>query len=131
MEYDLQTGITNTVSMTVEQKDTAAAVASGLAEVLATPTMIAVMEQAAYRLVEDLLPEGISTVGTQIDAKHIAATPVGMNVKATATLTQVEGRKLVFEIEAFDDVEKVGEASHTRFIIKSDKFLAKAYAKKG
>lgn len=126
---ELKVGMTNTCEMTVEKKDTAAAVASGLAEVFATPMMIALMEKASYTLAEQGMEEGCSTVGTAISVNHIAATPVGMKVKAVATLKEIDGRKLTFDVEAFDETEKIGDAVHTRFIIKSEKFLAKAYAK--
>jgi fluoroacetyl-CoA thioesterase len=129
MDFDLQPGLRSKVEMTVAFKDTACAVASGLAEVFATPAMIALMENAAYTAVQPYLPEGYSTVGAEISAQHMSATPVGLKVWAEATLTQVEGRKLSFFIEAFDEVEKIGEAAHTRFIVDSARFLAKAGAK--
>jgi len=129
MELRLEPGAKDRVEKTVEYKDTAKAVASGLAEVFATPSMIALMENAAYQAVQPLLPEGMSTVGVRIDAKHIAATPVGLKVWAEAVLAETDGRRLTFDIEAFDEKEKIGEARHERFIIDEQKFMSRAQAK--
>jgi len=129
MELRLEPGAKARVEKTVEYKDTARAVASGLAEVFATPSMIALMENAAYLAVQPLLPEGMSTVGVRIDAKHIAATPVGLKVWAEAALVETDGRRLTFDIEAFDEKEKIGEARHERFIIDEQKFMSRAKAK--
>jgi predicted thioesterase len=129
MELKLEAGAKARVEMTVKYKDTAKAVASGLAEVFATPAMIALMENAAYTAVQPQLPEGMSTVGTRIDAKHLAATPVGLKVWAEAVLVEVDRRKLTFDIEAFDEAEKIGEARHERFVIDEEKFLSRAAAK--
>ena len=129
MELRLEPGAKDRVEKTVEYKDTAKAVASGLAEVFATPSMIALMENAAYLAVQPLLPEGMSTVGVRIDAKHIAATPVGLKVWAEAVLAETDGRRLTFDIEAFDEKEKIGEARHERFIIDEQKFMSRAQAK--
>jgi len=129
MELRLEPGAKARVEKTVEYKDTARAVASGLAEVFATPSMIALMENAAYLVVQPLLPEGMSTVGVRIDAKHIAATPMGLKVWAEAVLVEADGRRLTFDIEAFDEKEKIGEARHERFIIDEQKFMSRAKAK--
>jgi len=129
MELRLEPGAKARVEKTVEYKDTARAVASGLAEVFATPSMIALMENAAYLALQPLLPEGMSTVGVRIDAKHIAATPMGLKVWAEAVLVEADGRRLTFDIEAFDEKEKIGEARHERFIIDEQKFMSRAKAK--
>ena len=129
MELNLEAGAKARVEMTVAYKDTAKAVASGLAEVFATPSMIALMENAAYIAVQPLLPEGMSTVGVRVDAKHMAATPVGLKVWAEAVLSETDGRRLTFDIEAYDEVEKIGEARHERFVIDERKFLSRAEAK--
>jgi predicted thioesterase len=92
--------------------------------------MIGLMENAALRCVDPLLPEGWATVGTHLDVKHMAATPVGMTVTAKAELQEIDGRRLVFRVEAFDEREKVGEGSHERYIINLPKFLAKNEEKK-
>jgi len=122
-------GLSAKVEKTVEYKDTAKAVASGLAEVFATPCMIALMENAAYLAVQDELSEGQSTVGISIDVKHMAATPMGMKVWAQAKLVEVDRKKLTFEIEAHDEAELVGTAVHERFIIDEEKFIAKVNEK--
>lgn len=129
MELKLEAGLKARVDKTVEYKDTAKAVASGLAEVFATPSMIALMENAAYLAVQPHLPEGASTVGIRIDAKHLAATPIGLKVWVEAELVDVDGRKLMFDITAYDEAEKIGEARHERFVIDEKKFLSRAEAK--
>lgn len=129
MEKALECGLTAKAEKTVRYEDTAKAVASGLAEVFATPCMIALMECAAVSAVQPQLPPGQSTVGVRIDAQHIAATPIGFKVWAQAELVAVDGRKLTFAITAYDEKEKIGEAQHTRMIIDENKFMAKAQAK--
>jgi predicted thioesterase len=129
VELKLAMGLKARVDKTVEYKDTAKAVASGLAEVFATPSMIALMENAAYLAVQPYLPAGASTVGIRIDVQHLAATPVGLKVWAEAELKDVDGRKLTFDIAAYDEMEKIGEARHERFVIDEQKFLSRAEAK--
>jgi len=129
MDIKIEAGLKARAEMTVEYKDTAKAVASGLAEVFATPSLIALMENAAYTAVQPYLPAGSSTVGTRIDAKHLAATPIGLKVWAEAVLADVDGRKLTFNITAYDEAEKIGEAVHERFVIDEQRFLSRAEAK--
>jgi predicted thioesterase len=129
MVIEIKPGLSAQAETVVEMKDTAKAVASGLAEVYATPMMIALMEKAAYTAVQSQLPEGYSTVGIHISASHLAATPVGVKVWAKATLVETDGKRLTFDIEAFDERDKIGEARHERFIIEESRFLKKAYAK--
>ena len=129
MQKALECGLTAKAEKIVRYEDTAKAVASGLAEVFATPCMIALMECAAVSAVQPQLEAGCSTVGTRIDAQHIAATPIGFKVWAEAELVAVDGRRLSFNITAFDEKEKIGEAQHTRMIIDEGKFMAKAQAK--
>ena len=125
----MKTGLKAKIEKIVEYKDTAKAVASGLAEVFATPCMIALMENAAYTAVQDELPKGRSTVGISINVKHMAATPMGMKVLAEATLTEVDRKKLTFEIQAYDEAELIGTAVHERFIIDEERFMSKALEK--
>jgi predicted thioesterase len=87
------------------------------------------MENAAVRALEGHLPPGQTSVGGQIDLHHLAATPVGMQVRAHAELTEVHGRKLIFRIQAWDEVELIGEASHTRFLVNEEAFVTKVNAK--
>lgn len=129
MVIELKPGLSARAQTVVEQKDTAKAMASGLAEVFATPMLIALMEKAAYTAVQPQLPQGYSTVGIHIDASHLAATPIGLKVWAQATLVEMNGKRLIFDIEAFDEKDKIGEARHVRYIIEESRFLKKAYAK--
>lgn len=128
---DLTPGLTAEISLTVTESDTAAKWGSGLVPVFGTPALVGLMEAAAVKALEGHLPEGQTTVGGRIDVQHLAATPVGMTVRARAELTTIEGRKLVFHIEAWDAVEKIGEAIHERVVIKTEKFIARAQAKGG
>ena len=129
MDFNLKPGLKAEKDDTVNEKNTAHTVGSGGLAVYATPAMIGLMENAAISAVEDLLPQGWSTVGTEINIKHLSATPLGMKVKAMAELLGIDGRTLSFKVEAFDETGKIGEGSHSRFIIESEKFLAKAAAK--
>lgn len=126
---EIKAGLKAKTEKTVGAADTAAAVASGAADVFSTPSMIALMESAAFTAVQPCLEEGQSTVGASLDVKHIAATPVGMNVWAEAVLTLVDGRRLEFDINAFDEREKIGEAKHTRYIIDEKRFMRKVTEK--
>jgi predicted thioesterase len=108
---------------------TAPSIGSGTVAVYATPAMIALMEKAAVACVEPHLAEGEASLGVHLDAQHTAATPPGVAVEATATLTAVEGRKLTFEIEARDSVEVIGRAHHTRIVVDTSRFLAKLAVK--
>ncbi len=126
----LTTGIKGEGSLFVTDKDTAAAIGSGLLDVFGTPSMIALMEDTAQRSVAAGLSEGESTVGTHLDVSHLAATPVGMRVRCESELVEVDGRRLVFRLEVFDEAGKVGEGTHERFIIRNERFLAKAEARK-
>jgi fluoroacetyl-CoA thioesterase len=125
MSKTLQTGLTAEVEIIVNEENTAAAYGSGSVQVFATPAMIALMENAAMKAVDRYLEAGQATVGTSLDVKHIAATPLGMKVRAEAVLNTIEGKKLTFAIEAFDEKEKIGEGSHTRYIINVEKFMEK------
>lgn len=125
MEFNLHTGLTSKTEKIVRAEDTAAAVGSGLAPVFATPMMIALIENAAKDAVQEFLPEGFSTVGTVINVKHIAATLEGKKVYAEAKLIEIDRKRLVFEVAAYDEDKKIGEGTHERFIIENEKFLAK------
>ncbi|WP_186564373.1 thioesterase family protein [Lawsonibacter celer] len=114
----------------VVPENTAAAVGSGLVPVFATPYMIALMENAAVNAVQSALDPGQGTVGTRLDVTHDAATPVGIKVWAEAEVTAVEGKKLTFSVQAFDEAGPIGGGTHERFIIAVDRFLVKAEAKK-
>jgi fluoroacetyl-CoA thioesterase len=126
----LKVGLTAVVETVVVNRDTAKKHGSGSLDVLATPAMVALMEKAALSAVQLHLPPGCTTVGTLVNIRHVSATPVGMKVKAIAELVSFEDRKLVFKVEAFDDIEKIGEGNHERFVVSTDKFRSKVYTKK-
>lgn len=125
----MEVGLKKEVSSAVSEKNTAKNVKSGTLDVFATPVMIALMEEAAASLIEECLNDEETSVGILMNVSHIAATPVGMNVRAAAEITEINGRKITFKVEAFDEKEKIGEGVHERFIVKKDKFLAKANGK--
>lgn len=116
---------TYTSELTVEERHLAINMGSGDLPVLATPALVALMENAAMLAVAPQLPEGSSTVGSYIQTSHLHPTPLGGTVRATATLVSQEGRKLTFTITAEDDKGLVGEARHERFIIDRQRFMAK------
>ena len=109
----------------------ARAVGSGLLPVLATPAMTALMEQAAAGALEEFLPEGWTSVGISLDVEHTSATPLGMGFRAEAEVTAVEGRKILFDVRAYDDAGEIGHGTHARFAVESEPFLAKAAKKRG
>lgn len=122
---ELKPGLTGTAETIVRETNTAIAMGSGSLHVFATPSMIALMEQAACNAVAACLDEESTSVGTLINITHDAATGMGKKVTATATLTAVEGRKLVFEITAADEDKQIGKGTHERFIVNKEKFMAK------
>ena len=126
----IKPGIETQKAGVVTDKNTACACGSGGIAVYATPAMIALMEGAAFSLVQPILPAGWSTVGTELDVKHVSATPLGMKVYARAELLNIDGRTLSFKVEAFDEAGKIGEGTHSRFIIEVEKFLAKLEGKR-
>jgi len=119
-------GTKHEVKIRVTKDVTAAAMHSGSLEVFSTPFMVALMEQAASELCDKFLPEGISSVGIALNIQHIAATVVGVDVRAVATLTAFDGRRASFDVEAYDNAGLIGKGTHERFSIKVDKFLQKA-----
>lgn len=127
----LKTGITGEARCLVTPETTAANLGSGALEVFATPAMIALIEKAAWQSVQPLLEEGCGTVGTALRVRHLAATPVGMEVTAKAELCEIDGRRLVFKVEVRDAKGIVGDGEHERFIVKNDSFLKKAKGKLG
>lgn len=125
MLQELKPGLAGTAETVVRETNTALAMGSGSLHVFATPGMIALMEQAACNAVAACLDEESTSVGTLVNITHNAATGMGQKVTATATLTAVEGRKLVFEITAADEDKQIGKGTHERFIVNKEKFMAK------
>ena len=121
----IEPGISYTQTMTVKQNDTAYVHKSGKLEVFATPAMVAFMENTALKCVESLLEAGTDTVGVEIQVKHLRATAVGKQVECKATVTDSEGRKIRFEIEARDEQGVIGQAIHDRFIVDPVRFMKK------
>ena len=129
LENTLQPGLSAESRTLVNETNTAIQFGSGSLAVYATPALVALMENAAVRALEGHLQSGYSTVGGQIDVRHLAATPVGIEVRAQADLVEVQGRKLTFRIQAWDAVELIGEANHIRFLIEDESFMAKVKVK--
>ena len=127
----LRPGLKGNVEMVVGAQHTAPHVGSGRVHVLATPVMVNLMEAAALQAVEGLLPEGHQTVGIHLDITHVAATPVGMRVRAHAELSKVEQRTLTFKVYAEDEKERIGEGMHERIIINLERFDARMQQKAG
>lgn len=125
----LAPGLTGEATVRVSKTHTAAALGSGNVNAFSTPALIALLEAAAIAALDGHLPSGQTSVGTHLDVRHLAATPVGMTVRATATLIQVDGRRLVFAVEAHDDVEQVGAGMHERFVVDKARFEARVAAK--
>ena len=121
----LKEGLTHTSKVTVTLDNCASAVGSGGLNVFATPSMVALMENAAMNAVAPFLPEGSTTVGSEINTTHIKPSALGAEIEATATLTAVEGRKLFFDVEARDASGTIGKVTHMRFIVDIERFMAK------
>ena len=126
---EITVGMKGTAEASVEREDTAYEVGSGVLLVYATPCMVALMEGAACDAIKDAIPEGKTSVGTMLNISHVAATPVGMDVRAEAEVTEVDGNTVTFQITAYDEAGKIGEGTHKRAVITSQKFLDKVYAK--
>ena len=126
---ELEVGLKGTAATLAERSDTALEVGSGDLLVYATPCMAALMEGAACEAIAGCLKEGQTTVGTALNIAHTSATPVGMEVRAEAEVTAVEGKVITFAVRAFDEAGEIGSGTPTRVIVNSQKFLEKAYAK--
>ena len=124
-------GMKGKAETVVTETNTAKAMGSGTLDVFATPAMVALMEEAAWKCVAPELEPGMGTVGTLMNVQHTSATPLSMHVTAECELTEVDNRRLVFTVKAFDEVGPIGSGTHERFIVKDEKFVAKANAKRG
>lgn len=126
----LEVGLSKELSEEVTKEKLASARGSGALDVYATPEMITIMEKAALLAVSNELSEGDTTVGTAVNIKHTSPTVLGSTVRATARLIEIDGRRLLFEVKAFDEAGEIGSGTHERFIVTIDKFLKKAESKK-
>lgn len=125
----LRTGMSGSASLVVAEAHTAPHVGSGKVHVLATPVMVNLMEAAALDAAERYLPAGHQSLGTRLDVRHIAATPVGLRVTARAELVGIDGRYLTFRVEAHDERELIGDGTHTRVVVNVERFDQRAQAK--
>ena len=121
----LKTGIKGHQELVVTQELTAKNMGSGVMDVFATPAMLALMEKTAFTSVAEYLNEGCGSVGTKVDIEHVASSPVGMKITCDSELIEVEGRKLVFKVEAYDEKGLIGIGTHERFIVENKKFQEK------
>jgi predicted thioesterase len=115
-------GLSGTAELVVGEQHTAPRVGSGRVHVLATPVMINLIEAASLKAAEHLLPAGHQSLGTRLDVKHYAATPVGMKIKATAEVVKVEGRLIYFVVKAEDEKEPIGDGTHERVVVNMERF---------
>ena len=125
----LKPGIKGRSETIVATDNTALAMGSGTLEVFATPAMCALMEGCCAESIEPYLEEGQTSVGTALDIKHLSASPVGIKVWAASEVTDVDRKAVTFSVEAFDETGKIGEGTHSRFIVEADRFLDKAQSK--
>ena len=126
---ELKIGMEYTVSAKVTESNTALAMQSGTLQVLATPSVSALMEKAAWQLIQPFLDEGITTVGTMIFIEHVSASPIGADITAKAVLSEADGRKFCFDIFAYDNKGLIAQGKHERFSVKTEKFMQKTNSK--
>ena len=126
---EITVGMKGLAESFVDREDTAKEVGSGDLLVYATPCMVALMEGAACEAIAEALSDSQTTVGTGLNIEHIAATPVGLEVRAEATVIAVEGKVITFEVNAYDEAGQIGKGTHKRVIVNAQKFLEKAYEK--
>ena len=126
----MEIGIRNSLETKVAAGNTAAAIGSGTLAVFATPAMTALIEETAWRNVAACLADGQTTVGTRLDISHVSPTPVGMNVRCETELVGIDGRRLTFKVDVYDERGLIGTGTHERFIVMSEKFQAKADGKR-
>jgi predicted thioesterase len=126
---ELQPGLVGEAHAVVQQADLASAIGSGRLDVYGTPAMLGLIELSAVNAVDPLLPDGSTTVGTRLDVRHLSPSPLGIAVRARAELVAVDGRRLTFNVEAYDAVDKIGEGTHERAVVDATRLLARASAK--
>ncbi len=123
MNDAIKPGLNHQFEKISEARESAAAVASGALDVFSTPSLVALFECAALQAVDPKLPEGQGTVGIEVAVRHLKATPIGQKVRCTVTITQVEGKKISFTGEMWDEQGKIGEGTHTRYIVNQAEFM--------
>lgn len=126
---EITVGMKGGTATLVEREDTASQVGSGSLLVYATPCMVALMEGAACEAISAAVPEDKTSVGIELSISHLAATPVGMDVRAEAEVTAVDGSIVTFQVTAYDEVGKIGEGTHKRAVVSTQRFLDKTYSK--
>ena len=129
MDSILQVGLAAERTEAVTESLLATRLGSGSVAVYATPAMVALMESAAVAAIEPLLPEGQASVGIALDVRHLAATPPGQQVRAQAQVTQLDGRQVIFQVQAWDEQELIGEGTHTRYVIDVARFVQRVQSK--
>lgn len=129
MPADVQPGLVGEARIQVGPADLASAIGSGTVDVYGTPALIALLETAAINAVDHLLPEGSASVGTHLNVRHLAPSPLGVEIRARAELVAVDGRRLTFRLEASDPVDKIGEGTHERVIVDVSRLVGRAAAK--
>lgn len=130
LEKVIKKGLVHEDSFQVAEEHSAIQVGSGGSQVLATPWLIAFMERVAYRMLEDVLPEGRSSVGVLVDVRHMAPTPIGSTVRVRAEIEDLQGSSVVYRVQAWDQVEKIGQGIHQRVVIDEARFLKRLEGKK-
>ena len=126
----IEVGMKGSAETVVTLDNTAKAFTSGALEVFATPAMISLMEETCWKMIQPELEEGLGSVGTKVDVSHMAPSAIGMTIMCEATLIEIDGRRLTFEVVCSDENGMVGMGTHERFIINNEKFMAKAQGKK-
>lgn len=126
---EIAPGLQGTVELVVAEEHTAPSIGSGKVRVLATPVMINLFEAAALKAIEHLLQPGYQSLGTHLDVHHVAATPVGMRVRAVAEVTKVNGRTVTFKLSASDQTDQIGHGTHQRVVVNVAKFDARVQKK--
>ncbi len=125
-----QPGMNREENFIIAEEHTAIQVGSGTSRVLATPWMIAYMERNSHRLLAQHLPEGYSSVGVQVNVRHLAPTPVGNSVRVHTQITEIDGLRITFAVQAWDEGEKIGDGIHQRYVIEEARFLKRAESKR-
>jgi len=125
MEFKIPFGVKHHLEIDVEEKNLARTYGSGQVDVFATPAMIALLERTAMLSVADYLPKGYTSVGTEVNIKHLKATPLGMSIKADSYLKSINGSRLIFELHAWDEKGMIGIGTHTRVIVEEKSFMEK------